>query len=56
MNNEELVVFTKPKSAIAESIRTLRTNLQFTLVDKNIKTIMITSSFPGEGKSFVSAT
>lgn len=55
MNNEELVVFTKPKSAIAESIRTLRTNLQFTLVDKNIKTIMITSSFPGEGKSFVSA-
>ena len=51
----ELVIANKPKGVTAESIRTLRTNLQFTFVDKEMKIIMITSSIPGEGKSFISA-
>lgn len=50
----ELVVYNKPKSSISEAIRTLRTNLQFTFVN-DIKTVLITSSIPGEGKSFISA-
>ena len=53
--SNELVINTRPKGTVAEAIRTLRTNLQFTFVDDDIKTIMVTSSIPGEGKSFVSA-
>ncbi|GFR36689.1 CpsD/CapB family tyrosine-protein kinase [Thermobrachium celere] len=40
-----------PKSPISESYRTLRTNIQFSSFDKEIKTIVITSSAPREGKS-----
>lgn len=39
------------KSVIAEQFRTLRTNIQFSSVDRQVKTIMVTSSSPSEGKS-----
>lgn len=52
---EELVVATNPKELISEQIRTIRTNLQFTSADEKIKTILITSSIPSEGKSFISS-
>ncbi|SDO06102.1 CpsD/CapB family tyrosine-protein kinase [Alkalicoccus daliensis] len=39
------------RSPISEQYRTLRTNIQFASVDKEIKTLMVTSSSPGEGKS-----
>ena len=52
---EELVLNSDPKSVISETIRTLRTNLQFSSIDKEVKTILITSSMPGEGKSFIAA-
>ena len=51
----ELIVATNPKSSIAEAIKTIRTNLQFSSVDDKVKTILVTSSFSGEGKSFVTA-
>lgn len=51
----ELVVIEKPTSSFSEAIKTVRTNLKFSAVNKEVKTIMITSSVPGEGKSFVSA-
>ena len=51
----ELVAFNDPKCGVSEAIRTLRTNLSFTFTDDKIKCIMITSSVPGEGKSFISA-
>ncbi|MFY9440384.1 MAG: CpsD/CapB family tyrosine-protein kinase, partial [Tepidanaerobacteraceae bacterium] len=44
-----------PKSVIAEAYRVLRTNLQFSAVDKPLKTILVTSSVPQEGKSKVIA-
>ena len=49
----ELIVATNPKSSIAEAIKTIRTNLQFSSVDDKVKSILVTSSFSGEGKSFV---
>lgn len=52
---DELVIFTRPKSNISEDIRTIRTNLQFTSADESSKVILITSSIPGEGKSFISS-
>lgn len=47
------IVEEKPKSIIAESYRTLRTNIQYSSFDKEIKTIVITSADPNEGKSTV---
>lgn len=44
-----------PKSPIAEQYRTIRTNIQFSTVDQELKTIMVTSSGPGEGKSTTAA-
>lgn len=40
-----------PQSPRAESFRQLRTNLQFAHVGNESKTVLITSSIPGEGKS-----
>ncbi len=45
----------QPNSLISESFRNIRTSLQFVLKNKNVtgsKTIMVTSSFSGEGKTF----
>lgn len=43
-----------PKSISAEAYRSLRTSVKFSSVDKPIKTIVVTSSIPGEGKSTIS--
>lgn len=51
----ELIVNTRPKSNISENIRTIRTNLQFASASKKVKTILISSSISGEGKSFISS-
>ena len=51
----ELIVNDYPKSMLTESIKTVRTNLRFSSVNKKIKTILMTSSVMGEGKSFISA-
>lgn len=51
----ELVVNRYPKSSVTEAIKAVRTNLRFSSVNKKVKTILITSSIAGEGKSFVSA-
>jgi capsular exopolysaccharide synthesis family protein len=51
----QLIVASDPRSAAAEAFRTLRTNLQFKSLDSPIRTILVTSSAPGEGKSTVVA-
>ena len=51
----ELVVEKYPKAIVSENIKSLRTNLQFTAIDNNLKTILVTSTNASEGKSFVSA-
>lgn len=48
----DIISYTNPKSVISESIKILRTSLQFSNVDGTLKTLMVTSSVPGEGKSF----
>lgn len=52
--SSDFAVFENPKSSIAESFRTLRTNLQFMLTGDSGKVISIHSTNPGEGKSFIS--
>lgn len=44
-----------PKSPISEQFRTIRTNIQFSSIDQEVRTLMITSSGPGEGKSTTAA-
>ena len=49
----KLVSYNDPRSHIAEAYRLIRTNIEFSNIDKNIKTILITSSQQNEGKSTV---
>ena len=48
---ERLVASTHPQSPISEAYRVLRTNIQFTTVDRPVKTLLVTSPNPSEGKS-----
>lgn len=48
-----LITHVNPKSPVSEAFRTLRTNIQFSSLDKEIRVITITSSEPSEGKSTV---
>lgn len=52
---KELIVQRSPKSPIAEVFRTLRTNIQFMNSKKTLKTLLFTSTMPGEGKSWISS-
>ena len=52
---KELITFRNPKSPISETFRTLRTNIQFMNVNRRLKSILITSTLPGEGKSWVAS-
>ncbi len=51
----ELIVDHNPKSPISEAIKNIRTNLQFSSVDGDVKNILVTSSAAGEGKSFIAS-
>ena len=54
-SKDNLIVYKKPKSTISEAFRAVRSNLQFLFQDNNSdksKTIVITSSVSGEGKTF----
>jgi len=46
-----IIVHENPKSPAAEAYRSLRTNIQFSAVDEQIRTLMVTSAGPSEGKS-----
>lgn len=50
-----LITYYEPKSIIAEQYRTLRTNLEFAQVGRDVRSIALTSSMPMEGKSTTSA-
>ncbi|WP_033827554.1 CpsD/CapB family tyrosine-protein kinase [Bacillus andreraoultii] len=47
----QLIAKNEPKSPITEQYRTIRTNIQYAAVDEAIRSIVVTSTGPGEGKS-----
>lgn len=49
--SQTLVTLTMPRAPVSEAYRTLRTNLEFSSLDKPLKTIVVTSPGPDEGKS-----
>lgn len=55
MDKPNLITVRKPMAPIAEAFRTLRTNIQFSSIDKEVQVVCITSSGPGEGKSTVAS-
>lgn len=52
---KEVIAHKNPKSPISEVFRTLRTNIQFMDVNKKMKVLLVTSTFPSEGKSWVTS-
>jgi len=50
-----LITHLNPKSPIAEQYRTIRTNIDFSIADRNLRSLVVTSSGPGEGKSMTTA-
>ena len=52
---KELIVHRDPKSPVSEFFRTLRTNIQFMNTNNKLKTLLVTSTLPGEGKSWTTA-
>ncbi|MTD30779.1 CpsD/CapB family tyrosine-protein kinase [Planomicrobium sp. YIM 101495] len=51
----KVVTHTNPRSYVSEQFRTLRTNINFSSPDADIRSLVITSAAPGEGKSTASA-
>lgn len=55
-NAVSLITLVDPSSPVAEQYRTIRTNIQFaSSADQRLKTLVVTSSGPSEGKSTTSA-
>lgn len=52
---KEVIAQKDPKSPISEIFRTLRTNIQFMNTSKKLKVLQVASTYPGEGKSWVTA-
>lgn len=51
----QLIAHQKPKSPIAEQYRNIRTNVEFAAIDTNIRSLMVTSANPSEGKTTTTA-
>ena len=52
---DRLVTASPSRSPISEAFRTLRTNIQFSSVDKPLRRLLVTSPSPSDGKSLVAA-
>lgn len=50
---DKLITLGDPRSAAAEAYRTLRTNIQFGSLDNPVRTLLVTSAGPDEGKSTI---
>lgn len=55
IKKRNLITKYDPKSVASEQYRTIRTNIQFSAIEDEIRTIVVTSSSPGEGKSTTAA-
>ena len=52
----DLHVYEQPKSGVAECLRAIRTNIFFMVPEKPLRTILVTSSAPQEGKTTVATS
>lgn len=54
LNSPGIISMINPKSIVAEQFRMVRTNLEFSIVDKDLKSFLVTSLAPSAGKSTIS--
>lgn len=54
-HSESIITINQPRSPISESFRSLRTNIQFSGVEKKLHTLLVTSASPSDGKTSVAA-
>ncbi|MDV3546761.1 CpsD/CapB family tyrosine-protein kinase [Leuconostoc falkenbergense] len=56
INGARLITAVEPKNSVSEQFRTIRTNIEFASVAKgNVKTLLVSSPLPSEGKSTITA-
>ena len=53
--SDRLITQSAPRAPISEAYRVLRTNLNFSTIDSELRSVLVTSSAPGEGKSTTTA-
>ena len=51
----QILVYAKPRSQLAEHLRTIRTTILFRTQDKRLRRLLVTSAMEQEGKSFISS-
>jgi polysaccharide biosynthesis transport protein len=51
----QLITMVAPRSQISEAYRLIRTNLDFAALDRPLRSVLVTSANPGEGKSTTAA-
>jgi capsular exopolysaccharide synthesis family protein len=58
-NNEKhqagIIVADNPSSIVAEQMRTIRTNIQFSMVDQELRTLLVTSATTSSGKTTIAS-
>jgi succinoglycan biosynthesis transport protein ExoP len=52
-DDDKLIVQSEPRSPISEAFRSLRTNIQFASVDQPVRSLLVTSPSPKDGKSTI---
>ncbi|MED1228935.1 CpsD/CapB family tyrosine-protein kinase [Bacillus nakamurai] len=55
LNKRSVITMSEPKSINSEQYRTIRTNIEFSSIDTEVKSLIITSAGPEEGKSTTAA-
>lgn len=51
----EMIAHQQPRAPVSEAYRSVRTNLSFAAIDEGLRSLVITSALPGEGKSTTTA-
>jgi capsular exopolysaccharide synthesis family protein len=51
VDHADLVTLANPRSPVSEAFRTLRTNIQLSSLDNPVRSLLVTSASPNEGKS-----